>query len=135
MTKDQLSDELRDFIVAHFDSIESIELILLLRNAAGKNLTAEELNASLRSHVQSVIVRLEVLSKLGLVKISDENGKPVYHFECANSELNDLMCKLAEQYIVRRFSIINVLYDGNLRSLHQFSDAFSLRKRREDDNS
>ena len=127
MTLDQISDGLKQFIQKSFDSIEAIEIVLLLRNAPGKFLSAEELNAILRSNIQSIGERLKTLVVKGIVQTRVESEKTLYAYLADDLQKTKHMDELAENYIVRRFAIINLIYSGKLQELHKFADVFDLR--------
>lgn len=121
----ELSDELVNFIIETIDSVEQIEVLLLLREFSDRAWTALTVNEVIRSDVSSIARRLDNLVALGLVA-KDPDGK--YRFNASTSDYARLVAELATTYRERRTRVIEMIYSKPKRGLHSFSSAFVIKK-------
>lgn len=124
---DQLSDEIQQFIFRHIDSLEQIEVLLLLCGSHGQAWTPDEINAQLRSSNESVQKRLDSLVAHGLVAEVDSQTH-AHQYHPATHELAHAVDQLAENYRERRLKVIECIFSKPISSLRIFADAFRIRK-------
>jgi hypothetical protein len=126
MSELKLIDELKSFIRDNIDSIEQIEVLLLMRENKEKYWNAMEVSKELRSAPESVSKRLNKLYDRKLVEIRSEYEN-TYKY-CPQSELLDKAVELlAEAYKNKRFSVINLVFSRPTERLKTFSDAFRIK--------
>lgn len=113
----------RDFITRHIESVEELEVLLLLHEAHDRSWTATEINDRLRSQESSIAKWLEALVGLGLAR----QGGSRYRFAPASEELAREASALAEAYRERRIKVIELIFSKPNESLLDFVRAFHLR--------
>ncbi|WP_224364399.1 hypothetical protein [Hyalangium versicolor] len=132
MTGSDLPQGVQRFLRVHIDSIEKLEVLLLLRNRAERPWTASEVALELRITEVSSTARLEDLASSELLVRNGET--PVeYRFSPARSDDVRAISELALTYSERRVSIITFIFSKPTERVQGFADAFLLRKKRDDD--
>src|SRR5690606_34378278 len=107
---DVITQELRTFVREHFDSVEQLELLLILRADPARSWSREEMAERLRSHVDSVEFRLLKLERSGLAT-RDPEGR--FLFRASSPDKERIVSALALAYVDRRYTLINLIYDGS----------------------
>ena len=122
MSQGQFSSEFRTFINKNINSIEQIEVLLILRANPERLWTVDEISAIMRSSPNSIRSRLQSLAAKKLsVAVSDQE----YRY-AASGRLDAMVEVLAEEYGRRRFSVIELVF-SRPDAARQFADAFRLR--------
>lgn len=133
MSTNGLPNIVREFIIEHIDSVEQVEILLLLRQKTGRTWTAEAMARELRIAVSSAATRLADLKKLGFVVPVD--GAPgEYRYAPRTPELDETVRGLSEAYSERRVTVINLIFSKPIDKIRTFADAFRLRKEDEDND-
>lgn len=120
-----MDPNLAELIESSFDSVWSLELLLMLRARGDRTWTVEELISELRSSELVVSQSLARLQMAGLV--ADEGGGRV-RYAPASRQLDDLLIKLDEEYRSRPALIRRLIVARPQAKLQSFSDAFLFRK-------
>lgn len=124
--EEPIPENVRRFIFEHIDSVESLEILILLHGQPTEELTPAEVSRRLYTSVESARTRLGQLQRAKLlVSISTEPTK--YRFNAASPEAL-VVGELEKLYKSRRVSIISFIYSKPTDPLRAFSDAFRLRK-------
>lgn len=118
-----LSDGVRRLLSAHIDSLEQLEILLLLHRDRNRRWTANDVAAELRTASESASERLVDLERRGFAK----HTAAAYQFD-ASPDLDRAVAELATTYPVRRVSIINFIFSKPTDKMKSFADAFRLRK-------
>jgi hypothetical protein len=126
-----LPEAVRRFIADHIDSVEELEILLLLYNQQGRSWSAEAVARELRIAATSAGERLEdLVHDTILVRV---DGDPVEHrYAPGNAVLDEAVGGLATAYSERRVTVINLIFSKPVDKIRTFADAFRLR--RDDDN-
>ena len=112
------------FLESHVDSIETLEILLLL--ARGKALWSPEgIAETLGLEPEVTAGRVDALVAAGLVAREGNACR----FSPAGEGTRALVGELAREYAEHRANVINVIYSANLDRLRKFADAFRLRKK------
>lgn len=119
--------------MTHIDSIEKLEVLLLLRNRAERPWTASEVALELRITEASSSARMEDLAASALL-VSNGGKPPAYRFSPAHSEDVRSIAELAMTYSERRVSVITFIFSKPQERVRGFADAFLLRPKRDDDH-
>lgn len=121
-----IPEKVRRFILERINSVESLEILLLLSGQPTQEWSAEEVSRKLCTRLESASAQLHALqlAKL-LVIIGTEPAK--YRFNPASPEA-DVVSDLEKVYKQRRVSVISFIYSKPSDPLRAFSDAFRLRK-------
>jgi predicted ArsR family transcriptional regulator len=123
---DTFPEDLRRFIAEYISSVEQLEVLLLLKNRADRDWSAEEISQALSSQPSAIRMRLNDLTSHGLLQ--QKMGAERFRYQPATPELDRLTVQLAEAYHLRRVSIITLIYSTPRTQVQAFADAFRLRK-------
>jgi len=119
--------------MTHIDSIEKLEVLLLLRARTEREWAASEVALELRITEASAAARLADLASGGLL-VSNRGQPPVYHYSPASSEDTRSISELATAYAERRVSVITFIFSKPQERVRGFADAFLLKRKREDEH-
>ena len=122
MTTSDVPESVQQFIFEAIDSVEQLDVLLLLRNKRDRAWSSASVNAEIRSSTQSVMNRLIALEQLGLlVRLMD--GSETFRYEPKTSELDAMVAALAEVYRIRPQKIYELIFSPLKKSRH-FAAAF-----------
>ncbi len=124
MPEVSLTPELQKFIARYVESVEKLEVLLLLANAPEKNWSPAEVHQQIQSNLKSIERRLKDLGTEGFVAQSP-NG---FRYQPKSPELAKHVADLGELYQKRRVTVIQAIFSESTEQLRRFSDAFRLRK-------
>lgn len=122
-----LPTEVEQFILQKIDSLEEMEILLLISAAPEKLWTTEAVYEGIRSSLDSVAQRLAGLAEKGLLQPTGETRR-TYRYRPATAELAAAVHSLGAAYKERRLRVLECLFSKPLSSLRIFSDAFRIRK-------
>jgi hypothetical protein len=124
---DPFPEDMRRFVVENIDSVEQLEVLLLLRADPAREWDAAAVSQALCTSLESVTKRLAGLRAQGLLAGSGEAGGR-YRYGPSTAEQNHLVGALAEAYRERRVAVITLIYSKPADPVQAFADAFKLRK-------
>jgi hypothetical protein len=127
MTEQGLSEEVKKFITEQINSLEQLEILLLLHSRWEKEWTAQQVSDELRLSQASVATRLADLQKQGLL-IVREASDPLYQYAPSKPEFAPIVDSLVKLYPDYRFTVINLIFSKPLDKIKTFADAFKLKK-------
>jgi DNA-binding IclR family transcriptional regulator len=116
-----ISEPVRKLIAEQIDSVEQLEVLILLREHRSRPWTVDGINERIRSSPNSVRERLEALVQRGLVAQQDAG----YRYAAAG-ELDATVSELARAYAERRFTVIELIFAKPSDKLRAFADAFKV---------
>jgi DNA-binding FadR family transcriptional regulator len=121
----ELPTELRVFIHSCIESIEQVELLLLMRGS-DRMRTARDIASALRVSVPAARRNLETLAARGLleVRVGEEIA---YRYRPKSDDLARFCDLLAQFYITARQAVLGFVAAESRLSIKRFSDAFRLR--------
>jgi hypothetical protein len=123
----ELPGDVERFIADHFDSIERLEILLLLRNRRPRDFAPAEVTAELRLGPASAPGQLAELARRGFVVAAGE--PPRYRYAPDGSEKERLMNDLDRCYAERRVTVITQIFSPRGDPVRSFADAFKLRRK------
>ena len=115
-----LSAKLRALINRAIDSVEHVEVLLLLKSQPQRDWTPQEIAAELRRSEASVAHRLRALTRVKLA-LGSESG---YRYQSGDAD--DTVEELAYEYEHRRVRLIEAIFSRSIDSARSFADAFRL---------
>lgn len=121
------SADLLNFIDLHVDSIELVEVLLLLRDRGPEGLAVRSINDIIRSDEGSIQARLDTLTSMGLVQRAPD--QPDLYRYAPGAHHQPVIDELAAAYRERRTKVIELIYSRGTRDLHHFSNAFVWRRK------
>ena len=114
-----LPSDVESFISYCIDSVEQVDILLLLSAHRERDWTIDEISDQLRSSARSVGLRLGSLVAHGLAARSGMS------FRYAASPSDDaLVQRLARVYEERRSAVINGIFSEHRDPMRSFADAF-----------
>ena len=116
-----IPEPVRKLVVEHIDSIEQLEVLLLLRTHRDRSWSIEEVNDRVSSSTSSVKTRLEALLQSGFLARTAH----LYRYR-ASAERDTVVGALASTYAERRFTIIELIFTKTTDRLRSFADAFKV---------
>ncbi|MBZ4418672.1 hypothetical protein [Myxococcus sp. RHSTA-1-4] len=122
-----LPSRVQRFITSHIDSLEKLEVLLLLRARAEREWTASAVSLELRITESSAAARLADLTARRLL-VDDGATPPAYRYSPASSEDVQAVTELAAVYAAKRVSVISFIFSRPLDKVRGFADAFVLKK-------
>lgn len=131
MGEEEVPLDVRHFISAHITSVAQLETLLLLKTNPTQVWSPEAIARELRIDKRAASDQLAHLERNGVAVRTSEQGD-AYRYNPATPELDAAVVALAQSYLVRRVTIIGLIFSGPSSSLRAFSDAFRIR--REDEN-
>jgi hypothetical protein len=123
MAASEIPKPVRQLIARHIDSVQQVEVLVLLRRDPEQAWTAETISRELRIAGASCAEWLDRFATAGLVK-SDHLG----YRDAPNGRHAAAVAELIDLYGRRRTSLIEAIYSRPSDSIQSFSDAFRLRR-------
>lgn len=127
----RIEDTLKRFVSDHIDSVETLEVLLLLHDQEHRQWSALEVSRALRKHPASISKRLADLYLHGLLTVS-ETSELCYRFHFEDTELVELVDKLQSAYKTHRTQIIDLIFSKPIDKLSVFAEAFRFREGKKD---
>lgn len=127
MSPDQLSADVRSFLAANIDSVEQLELLLLLHQSPEIEWTPASATATIYGHIDSVRERLRQLERQGLLARTG-SGDLRYRYVPVDDHHRSTVDQVAATYKERRVAVITFIASLPLARVRAFSDAFRLRR-------
>jgi hypothetical protein len=122
-----LSEDIRKFIIENIDSVEQLEILLLLHRESARAWDPDEISREMRGEVSSILKRLDALFDKRLLWRS-EDVPPKYRYSPQSQGLSEIVDRLAVLYPEMRFRIINLIFSKPIDVLRTFADAFKIKK-------
>jgi hypothetical protein len=122
-----LPEHVERFIADHVDSVELIDVLLLLRRNP-RSWTPEDVSQRLYTTPQSAANRLEALRASGLAVVSEDTKPASYQYQPRTPELERAAADLEEAYAGRRTTVINLIFSKPTDRIRTFADAFRIRE-------
>jgi hypothetical protein len=125
MTKPaDLPQDVVDFILKNIDSVEQLEILLLLRETAPRIWTHDELSHSLHSTNSSIEKRLSDLCSKGFVRCESKTST----YNTGSDDSEKTIQNVIETYKTKKTRVIELIFSKPNPSLIGFANAFKLRK-------
>ena len=125
-----LPDDVRLFLHQHIESVEHLEVLLLLWRTPDRGWTSEEVATAVYSHPSSTVRRLALLLDQGLLR---EPEPGCYQYAPRTAELHQTVTHLDHVYRERRVAVITLIASKPVENVRAFSEAFRMRKKKEDE--
>jgi hypothetical protein len=126
-----LPDDVRQFVHQNIESVEQLEVLLLLWRTPERGWTSDEVATAVYSHPSSVVRRLAMLLGQGLLR---EREPGCYQYAPRTAELHATVTHLDHVYRERRVAVITLIASKPIENVRAFSDAFRIRRKKEDDD-
>jgi hypothetical protein len=124
-----LPEDVHRFLVRHIDSVEELEVLLHARQSPGRSWSAADMARELYSHPTSIEQRFQRLLGAGLLR---ERKAGQVQYAPRSAELDQVVARLAATYRERRVAVVSLIASKPIENVRAFSDAFRVRKRKEE---
>lgn len=124
----QLPARTANFIRRYINSLEQLEILLLLSSAPDRRLSVEEIYEEIRSNRDSIQRRLDQMTAQGLVEPSGREEQRVFRYKAATPELVEAIEELSVVYKEHRVTVIELIFAEPPSPIQGFADAFRIRK-------
>ena len=121
------SEELERFIAAEINSLEQLEILLLLSGNPHKWWTPAGVYEVVKSSMQSVQERLNDMTNRGILSREIET-EARYQFAPQNEQVWKIISELRDAYKERSVKVVQAIYSKPPDSVQEFARAFRLRK-------
>lgn len=123
---------MRRLIADHIDSVEQLEILLLLYQHPERSWSAESVARELRISPMSAGDRLKDMTRSSILsKVPGTEGEYRY---TPDPQMGEAVAGLAAAYSERRVTVINLIFSKPVDKIRTFADAFRLRRDDDDDN-
>lgn len=131
MADDALSNQVKEFIAQYIDSVAQLEILLLLQTNRQQEWSADALARELRIEPTGAANELSQLAARRL--LTSIPGDPLkYRYDPHNESLDAAVVGVAQAYLVRRVTVISLIFSKPTDKLRVFADAFRIRKENPD---
>jgi DNA-binding MarR family transcriptional regulator len=124
-----LPEDVRTFLHQNVESVEQLEVLLLLWRAPERGWSPEEVATAVYSHPSSVVRRLAMLLGQGLLR---EREPGHYQYAPRTADLHDTVTRLDHTYRERRVAVVTLIASKPIENVRAFSDAFRIRRQKEE---
>lgn len=126
MKRDDLPQDIRQFLDACIDSIEQLQVLLLLNSNPDRSWSTTEIATELRSVDTAIEKRMADLYQRNILERKVELHDR-HQFTPSSDRMRELVQGLAHQNQVRPYQVIDAIYSGPSKSIRDFADAFKVR--------
>jgi hypothetical protein len=127
VTTDGIPEDVKRFIAEHVDSVEALEVLLLLKNNPDKEWRAEDVSRELYTQPESAAMRLAELESIDLLAVRDESGL-LYRYSPGTGTLDQTVSGLSRAYKERRVTVISLIFSKPIDKIRTFADAFKIKR-------
>ncbi len=124
-----LPQDVHRFLYQNIDSVEQLEVLLLLLHSPERGWGTEAVARELYSHPASIARRLALLLGQGLLR---ETEPGCYQYAPRTGELHATVLHVAEMYRDRRAAVVILIASRPIENVRAFSDAFRIRRKKEE---
>lgn len=124
MATEDIPEDVRQFIFEHIDSVEQLDVLLLLY-AEQKSWSVQDINNFLRTNADSVANRLQSLIEAGVVE-ELYASPPLFRYQPRSPAFEKVVDELANANKIRRHAVLELIFSP-LKKARKFVDAFVLR--------
>jgi hypothetical protein len=125
-----LPEDVRGFLLECIESVEQLEVLLLLHESPQTAWSPEAVARVLYSNPSSIAQRLASLQAHKIIVITDPPS--TYQYQPRTPALDATVTRVAEMYRERRVAVITLIASKPMENVRAFSDAFRLRKKDKD---
>lgn len=120
LSEDGLPENVKRFIFEFIDSVELLDILLLLNSDRQKIWNSNGVSGDLRANTHSVDLRLQQLKKWGFI---EEPAPGEYRYNSGNPERNLVIDELASLNATKRHRILRLIFSP-LKQIRALADGF-----------
>jgi hypothetical protein len=122
VSESPITAELQQFIAQHVHSLEQLEILCLLSDYPQESFKPEAVFRSIQSSEKSIADRLTIFANGGVLNVSPDGYRLASRYQ-------GLVTGLAKAYRERRVSVIEIIYRPPTTPIHDFAEAFRLKRK------
>jgi hypothetical protein len=124
-----LPQDVHQFLYRNIDSVEQLEVLILLLHHPERGWSPDEVARELYSHPASIARRLAMLLGQDLLR---EIEPGCYQYAPRTGELHATVLRVSEMYRERRVAVVTLIASKPIENVRAFSDAFRIRRTKEE---
>jgi hypothetical protein len=128
MSRAELPDEIRRFILNSVPSVPYLEAILLLRTHPDVSWDVRRVAARLYVAERQAAEVLTALTVAGIAQGEDQGDTALFRYAPATAELRERLDALAQAYSTHLVEVTGMIHSRVDKRAQQFADAFRVRK-------
>lgn len=128
MGDDDFQASIRRFVLGHLRSVAALDLLLFLYMRRSEAFTVSALAGEMRSNRDHILILVEEFAAKGLVHLTREEAGESRETVTFNLEMESQVREVAEFATVKRYSLIDLIYQSPVDKIRLFSSAFKVRK-------
>ncbi len=128
--RNAIPPELQDFLSSNVDSIEQLEVLLLVAGKPETTWTADEVATALNLPVPSAARQLDTLCARNLLDVRLGSQRLVYQWNPGTAELSAGAELLRQEYRTNRLAVLSWIVEGAPEPMRTFADAFVIKKKK-----
>jgi hypothetical protein len=121
-----MSEIVKQFIFEHIDSVEQLDVLLLLHSTPSQEWTVDDVTKSLKTNPSSVANRLARLKDQDFLEQTNAGNPATYRYKPKSPEIASVIDMVAQAYTVRRHTIYELIFSP-MKKARSFADAFIVR--------
>ena len=121
----QFSADAAEFLFAHIDSVEQLEVMLLVWNKPGEGWSADAITRELRSNPASIALRLKSLESRGLISRTSELSDEYVASPSTGARDRATIAAIAELYRSHKHHVLEIIFSP-LKKARDCANAFKL---------
>lgn len=132
MADSGITDRVRAFVREHIQTVEQVEVLLLLFRTAPREWTAVGVGRELRIDPVSAARRLSDFEGHSLIRARPGDEALLYWYDGGVGSADRAISELAAAYRERRTAVINLVIAAPSEDVRVFADAFRVRRKETD---
>ena len=124
-----LPHDVHQVLYRNIDSVEQLEVLILLLHHPERGWSPDEVARELYSHPASIARRLAMLLGQDLLR---EVEPGCYQYAPRTGELHATVLRVSEMYRERRVAVVTLIASKPIENVRAFSDAFRIRRNKEE---
>lgn len=125
-----ISDELMRFIFDCIDSVEQLDVLLLIHAHPDREWTFPEISRELRSSEASIRKRIVTLKEKSIIDPSALSPRGVRYMPFSE-KVGQLVNNLSAIYPVQPYRVMELIFNKEKSAIQSFADSFRLKKEKE----
>lgn len=125
LSGDRLSEQVRQFVLAHVESVGHLETLFFLCRHGDRAWSAAEVSRELRGSPDSALAQLENLRHHGLIK---EVAPGQFQYGPLSIQLDEAARATGLAYGEMKVTVITLIYSKPVERIRDLADAFKVRR-------
>lgn len=119
----EIPESVRTFLREYIDSVDQLEILLLLRRTRERRWTAAEVSRTLSTHHDSAAARLAEFSARGILSAEHSSAATCYQYGPRLPHLDSAIEEVAKAYSTFPTHLIDLIFSKPIDKIRTFSEA------------